>query len=150
MEVNCTHRVPAPCELCVFYALKILKANYLILLPAIFLNVANSPQLELGLQSISHSPRYSIVLFRLSQRNIDTLDNFLASFPDLSKIQAFVHTSWKRNGDISWNRMKITVTLHQQKIEIVSYISQLELVSFFIRLVFNQLETLGPRRDAGP
>ena len=33
MEVNCTHRVPAPCELCVFYALKILKANYLILLP---------------------------------------------------------------------------------------------------------------------
>ena len=44
MEVNCTHRVPAPCELCVFYALKILKANYLILLPAIFLNVANSPQ----------------------------------------------------------------------------------------------------------
>ena len=43
MEVNCTHRVPAPCELCVFYALNILKANYLILLPAIFLNVANSP-----------------------------------------------------------------------------------------------------------
>ena len=27
IEVNCTHRVPAPCELCVFYALKILKAN---------------------------------------------------------------------------------------------------------------------------
>ncbi len=29
MEVNCTHRVPVPCELCVFYALKILKAHCL-------------------------------------------------------------------------------------------------------------------------
>jgi len=29
MEVNCTHGVPVPCELCVFYALKILKAHCL-------------------------------------------------------------------------------------------------------------------------
>jgi len=60
----------------------------------------------------------------------------MASFLDLSKIQAFVHTSWKRNGDISWNRMKITVTLHQQKIEIVSYISYIELVFLFHKFWF--------------
>ena len=51
----------------------------------------------------------------LLQINFATLDNYCRLFPDLAKIQAFVHTSWRRIGDISWNRMKIIVTLHQQK-----------------------------------
>ena len=41
-----------------------------LLLPAAFLIVPNSVQLKSGLYSISHSPRYSIVLLRLNQRKI--------------------------------------------------------------------------------
>ena len=38
-------------------------------IPAAFLIVSNSVQLKLGLYSISHSPRYSIVLFKLIHLN---------------------------------------------------------------------------------
>ena len=43
--------------------------NTKLLLPAAFLIVSNSVQLKLGLYSISHSPRYSIVLFKLIHLN---------------------------------------------------------------------------------
>jgi hypothetical protein len=42
------------------------------------------------------------------------MDNFLAFFTDLSKDRPFVHTSGRRIGGISWNQLKITVTLHQK------------------------------------
>jgi len=35
-------------------------------------------------------------------------------FPDLSKIQAIVHTSWGRIIEKAWNLLRIIVTLHQQ------------------------------------
>lgn len=41
------------------------------------------------------------------------LDNSCNKFPDLAKSRAFVQTSWRRIREISWNRMKNTVTLHQ-------------------------------------
>ena len=41
------------------------------------------------------------------------MDNFLAIFLNLSKDEAIVHTSSRRNSEISWNQPKITVTLHQ-------------------------------------
>ena len=42
------------------------------------------------------------------------LDNFRSKFPDLAKGQVFVHTSWRRIVENSWNRKKIAVTLHRQ------------------------------------
>ena len=41
------------------------------------------------------------------------LDNYWNKFPDLAKSRAFVHTSWRRIEEISWNQFKIIVTLHQ-------------------------------------
>ena len=43
------------------------------------------------------------------------LDNFLACFRDLSKDGAFVHTSWRRIRDFSWNLLKIIISLQCQK-----------------------------------
>ena len=42
------------------------------------------------------------------------LDNFSSYFLDLSILRSFVHTSLRRIGYISWNQLKITVTLHQK------------------------------------
>jgi hypothetical protein len=39
---------------------------------------------------------------------------FLRGFIDLAKDGAFVHTSWRRIEEISWNQFKIIVTLHQK------------------------------------
>ncbi len=52
----------------------------------------------------------SILLRHLSA----LLDKFRADFRDLSKIQAFVHTSLRRIGRFSWNRLFFTVSLHQK------------------------------------
>ena len=42
------------------------------------------------------------------------MDNFLVIFPNLSINKPFVQTSWRRISKISWNQLKITVTLHQK------------------------------------
>ncbi len=52
----------------------------------------------------------SILLRHLSA----LLDKFRADFPDLSKDQVFVHTSLRRISEISWNLLRIVVSLHQK------------------------------------
>ena len=56
-------------------------------------------------------------------------------FPDLSKIQAFVHTSWRRIGEIAWKLLRIIVTLHQ-KSEIIRFIHKLVRVSLSFSYVW--------------
>lgn len=52
----------------------------------------------------------SILLRHLSA----LLDKFRADFRDLSKIQAIVHTTLRRISEISWNLLRIVVSLHQK------------------------------------
>ena len=56
------------------------------------------------------------------------MDNFLPYFPDLAKIQAIVHTSWRRISEISWKLLRIIVTLHYQKL--VTYFIILFMLKF--------------------
>lgn len=56
------------------------------------------------------------------------MDNFLVFSPDLSKIQAFVHTSLRRISEISWKLLRIIVTLHYQKL--VTYFIILFMLKF--------------------
>ena len=59
------------------FSIQVLTDNTKLLLPDAFLIVPNSVQLKFGLYNISHSPRYSIVLFKLSQRKIICSCNWL-------------------------------------------------------------------------
>ena len=71
-------------------------------------------------QKSVHPQRFNFILpdtFKYKtgkKQNNTSLDNYWACLRDMSKDRSFVHTSWRRIRDFSWNLLKIAVTLHQK------------------------------------